>query len=111
MERELVIQRLEQLPMEIERAEKNLIDAVMAQTAAVDALKEKESSLQLSGLIDGKNAEIRQAQLAEKTKPERDAVKTAEAEVSEAKMVYNYKLNEFKAARAIAGLLQESGVA
>lgn len=109
MDRQAIIDRLIDLPAEIEAAEKDLFDAQLAVTKARDLLAGKENQLLLDGAIDGKNAETRAAQLKELTKAERDAIATAENQLALVKMELNLKLNQFKAYRAIAGIIASGG--
>lgn len=101
------IQTLEKLPGLIRDAEDRLVDAYEQLNHAKNALAEKEAELLLNGKIDGKNAEMRQAQLLQLAKPEREVVRTAESRVSRVKMDYNFYVNQLKAYRAIAELLKE----
>lgn len=101
------IQTLEKLPGLIRDAEDRLVDAYEQLNHAKNALAEKEAELLLNGKIDGKNAEMRQAQLLQLTKPEREVVRTAESRVSRAKMDFNFFSNQLKAYRAIAKLIEE----
>ena len=57
--------------------------------AARIALKKKEGELMLSGAIIGKNAETRDAQLANGTSAERAALERAEAEKRAAQLAYD----------------------
>ncbi len=100
-----VVKRLKELPSFIQAGEKALLDAFQSQQNAEGLLKEKEASLTLDGTIDGKNAEIRAAQMAGHTAVERAAVKQAEKKVAEERVWLNSLLNEFRALRAIAQLL------
>lgn len=106
MDRQMIINRLTQLPAEIEQAEMDLFDAQLRATKARDILANKEAQLYLDGIIDGKNAEIRSAQLKEHTAAERDAILAAENQVALARINLNRVLNQFKAYRAIAGLIE-----
>lgn len=110
MDRQMIIDRLTQLPGEIEKAEMDVFDAQLRSTKARDVLANKEAQLYLDGAIDGKNAEVRAAQLKENTKAEREAIAAADNQVALARINLNRVLNQFKAYRAIAGML-ETGVA
>lgn len=106
MDKQIIIDKLLRLPEEIKSAELAVIDAQVVVTKAKEALMRKENQLILDRLIDGKNAEIRGAQLKEFTKVEREAVNIAENKLALARMELNQLLNQFKAYRAIAELLE-----
>ena len=105
MNRDQVIERLNTLPGLIYEHEKALLAAVETQHELEANLKAKEAELMLSGEIDGKNAEVRAAQMAEKTFSERVGVKEAEKTVANMRANLNAAHNEFNALRAIATLL------
>ncbi len=100
-----VIKRLRELPGEIQAQENALLEAVQYQEAYAESLSNTEAGLLLSGIIDGKNAEIRAAQMKDKTAEERAKVKEAENLVANARIGLNALLNELKALQAIARLL------
>lgn len=105
MEKSTVIERLNALPGLIHEQEKALIAAMETQAEFENKLKAKEAELLLSGAIDGKNAEIRAAQMAEKTAAEKAGVKQAEKMVADMRVKLNAFNNEFKALQSIARLL------
>ncbi len=98
---------LQDLPEAIEEAENELVEVNAELFSAKDLLADKEAELLVNGKIDGKNAEIRAAQMRGATKQEREAVTLFESDVARAKVKLNVVLNKFKAYLAIAGLLRE----
>lgn len=104
-----VIEKLQNLPEQIEAAERLYDNASIELQEAKDELDEKEAALILSGKIDGKNAELRQAQMLALIRSERKAVRSLEKEVSRHKVDLNSLVNEFKAYRSIARLLSQGG--
>ncbi len=100
-----VIKRLRELPGEIQAQENALLEAVQHQEAYAESLSNTEAGLLLSGAIDGKNAEIRAAQMKDKTAEERAKVREAENLVANARIGLNALLNELKSLQAIARLL------
>lgn len=106
MNKQDLVSLLANLPGQINRAE---IDILVAQDAVIkskDALSAKEADLYTEGKIDGKNAEIRNAQLKQLTIPERNEIAKAENALSMARIHYNLLQNTFSAYRAISGLLK-----
>lgn len=103
----LCMKMLQILPDDIKEAENKLVEAYAELNEAKNALAEKEAELLINGKIDGKNAEMRQAQMIQLTKAEREVVRHAESRVSRVKMDYNFYVNQLKAYRAIAELLKE----
>jgi hypothetical protein len=67
---------------------------------------EAEDVLQLSGVIDGKNAEIRSSQLRAKTANERQGIQRAENKLSIARAHLNRLNNELAVYRAITAMLK-----
>lgn len=106
MDRNAIIARLLELPGEIKDAEDEVIEAVDILQGQKSKLTEKQDTLLLSGSIDGKNAETRNAQLREKTTDEQFSIRQAENDLSVAKAHLNHLLNEQSNLRAIAGLLK-----
>lgn len=98
---------LQLLPGKIKDAENVLVEASFELQEAKEVLADKEAELLLTGKIDGKNAEIRSAQMRGLTGVEHDSVVLCENKVSRAKAKLNAAVNEFKAWRSIAGLLKE----
>ena len=105
MDKATIIQRLMELPNEIEAAENEVIEMYEKVSRAKDDLAGKESVLLLSGKIDGKNAEIRSAQMRELNAAERQAVDDAENALSGARAYLTKLQNTFRALQAIAQLL------
>lgn len=110
MNRQTVIENLAKLPALIEAAEMGVLRLQEQVDESKEELKDREGDLQLKGAIDGKNAEIRAAQLRQMTKMEREEVGQYENLLAEKRIELNRLLNEFRAYRSIARLL-EAGVA
>lgn len=106
MDKNAIITRLLELPGEIKDAEDKVIEAVDILQGQKSKLTEKQDTLLLSGSIDGKNAEIRNAQLRAQTTDEQFSVRQAENALSVEKATLNSLLNEQGNLRAIAGLLK-----
>jgi hypothetical protein len=101
-----LINKLSGLPGEIHFAEMAIFGAQDGVTKAKDILSVKEADLYSEGVIDGKNAEIRTAQLRQLTTPERNEIAKAENALSMARIAFNQLQNYFTAYRAIAGMLK-----
>ena len=101
-----LIKRLMEIPGEIRHGEAILIDLMYDLQAAKDRLTSKEAELLLSGAIDGKNAEIRNAQMRELTTTEREAVAAAERILALQRANLTALQNEFRALRSVARLLK-----
>ena len=101
-----LIEKLSTLPELIAEQEKAVINANSQVLASKSILTEAEDVLILSGAIDGKNAETRNAQLRAKTASEREGLQKAENEVSIRRAKLNFLTNELAAYRAIAGMLK-----
>jgi hypothetical protein len=112
MDKSNIITRLLALPAEIGAAETYVIEMNEALSQAKDALQFKKDELYLGiyeseGMkIDGKNAEIREAQMRQYTVPEQRAVQLAESASFRSKFDLNKLLNEMKALQSIADLLR-----
>jgi len=102
-----LIDRLYSLPGEIETQEQAVINAFEQVQESKSILSESEDVLQLSGMIDGKNSEIRASQLRAQTANERQAIQKAESNLSRERVVLNRLNNELTTCKAIAGLLKE----
>lgn len=100
-----IIQKLQTLPQSIYEAEIAFANKQMEYLAAKEILAKTETKLLLDGTIDGKNSEIREAQLKAKTAKERNDLFEAEVKMLLGKAEYNLKLNELSAYRAIARIL------
>lgn len=106
MDKQALIDKLAALPELIEAQEQVVIAAYGQVQESKSILSEAEDVLQLSGVIDGKNAEIRQAQLRAKTAGEREGLQKAESNLSREKAKLNLLTNELAVCRAIAGMLK-----
>lgn len=103
--KEYCIQRLQDLPGEIRDADKTVLTAMNNVLDAKDALTSKEKELVESDVINGSNAEKRKAQIESLTVEERDILVAVENEQRQKQVELTFLQNEFKAYRAIAGLL------
>src|SRR5690606_32965103 len=101
-----IINRLLSLPKEIAEAEESVITANKALQDAKTGLQAREDELLTSGVIDGKNAEIRTAQLRSFTGDQREAVTQAEYDLVRVKNHLALLYNEFKALQTVADLLK-----
>lgn len=99
-------QRLLALPAEIGAAEEAVLQAQARLIDAKDMLQQKEDDLLLGNLIDGKNAEIRAAQVRKFTVHERDTLADAEMSLKNAASRLDKLHVEFEALRAVADLLR-----
>jgi len=106
MDRKEIIERLFSLPEEIRTAELDVFSQQLGITSAKDVLSAKEAELYTEGVIDGKNAEIRTAQLRQLTIKERNDVARAENDANMARIKLNYLHNEFKALQTVAYLIE-----
>jgi hypothetical protein len=107
MDRVAVIIRLTELPGEIEGRENDLLDAQEDLNKFKEGLIDQQNALLESGAIDGKNAELRSAQMRNLTNKERVEVAEAENVVAAARINLNRAVNQFKAYRAVAKLLDQ----
>ena len=101
-----LINKLASLPELIEEKERDVIHAYWQVQDSKTILTEAEDVLYLSGTIDGKNAETRNAQVRTNTISEREAVQKAETSLSIEKAKLNRLNNELVIYRAIAGMLK-----
>lgn len=106
MNKQLIIDRLMALPKEIASAEEAVITANRAVQDAKNGLQAREDELLTTGAIDGKNAEIRTAQLRSFTGEQREVVTQAEYDLVRVKNHLALLYNEFKALQAVADLLK-----
>lgn len=106
MDKQFIINRLLSLPKEIASAEETVITANKAVQDAKAALQNQEDGLLASGAIDGKNAEVRAAQLRSFTGEQREKVTQAEYNLIRVKNHLALLYNEFKALQAVADLLK-----
>ncbi len=100
-----VIQRLLDLPGEMAERESELLRFEEDRRQAEVALQAATDTLLLSGLIDGKNAEVREAQVRAGTTTERAALAMEERLVASAKFRLHCLQNEFASYRSVARLL------
>jgi len=107
MNKQEIINKLSELPREIESQEQAVIAAYEQVQESKFILTEAEDVLQLSGAIDGKNAEIRSSQLRAQTASERQAIQKAESNLSRERAALNRLNNELESCKAIATLLKE----
>jgi|SRR5690606_22857272 len=105
MDKQEIINQLLELPRRIHQTELLLNQVYYEVQVKKDNLTAKEDQLVLSGVIDGKNAETRQAQLRSLTVEERQAVQQAENQINKVKAELNRLLNTQANLRAIAKLL------
>lgn len=101
-----LIKELAELPAQIEAAEERLIERHNAVQVAKEVLTNKEDQAILEGLIDGKNAEIRAAQMRQYTSEARKMVQDAENGVTKTRVQLTRLNNRMAALKAIAGLLK-----
>ncbi len=106
MDKQQIMDRLLALPGEIATAEALVLEANLHVLGAKGTLQAKEDMLLLTNAIDGKNAEVRAAQMREKTFHERGDVEDAELNLKNATTRLGRLRDEFKALRAIVDLLK-----
>lgn len=104
--REQLIAELTALKQSIVDANIEVFTAAHELMVAKDALRVKEDSLTLSGVIDGKNAEIRAVQLRQQTVIERQDVAEAEDYLESAKMGLNNRRTELQINLALVELVK-----
>lgn len=101
-----LMEKLTLLPGLIEQAENEVIKANQVIQQSKEILLDREDSLRLSGVITGKNAEERTAQLRQNTQIERTAIQQTENVASGARVSLNRLQNELAICKAIAGMLR-----
>lgn len=106
MDKKMIIDRLFELPGEIAAQEEAVITMQIDLNAAEAVLLQKQDELYVSGSIDGKNAEIRSAQIRQLTQVEQNQVNYCRNQLVVAKNGLSLLYNEFKALQAIAELLK-----
>lgn len=106
MDKQMIIDRLFELPGEIALAEQNLINAQIDLQVDKANLQAAEDQLYTDGAIDGKNAETRSAQLRSFTAIERNAVTLSENHISKVRIQLTQLQNELRALQSIADLLK-----
>jgi len=109
--REQCIERLLKMPGEIADAEDRVVRCSVALTEATDYLEDKEAELLVNDQITGKNAEIRKAELRERTAVPRKAVRKAEQALAEARAELAKAQTKLRALEAIAALVRGEKVA
>ena len=108
MDRQAIASRLIELPIEIEDIETEIYEAQREVVEAKNDLDSKATELQLEGKIDGKNAEVRAAQIKSMTEGERQELVNAENKLALLRVHYNRASNQFKAYQAVARILGEA---
>lgn len=106
MDKQQIMARLMALPDEIAKAEEAVLHANMRLGTAKEVLQQKEDDLLLGNVIDGKNAEIRAAQMRQHTQNEREALADAELNLRHAAARLNKAREELRALQAVADLLK-----
>jgi hypothetical protein len=105
MTREDLIKQLLAKPQEIHAAEMAVLEAQKATQKAQYALDAREAELLQGTQIDGKNAEIRKAQLQDFTMSERAEVIGAVREEALTRSALTRLQNEFHALRSVTRLM------
>ncbi|WP_020621096.1 hypothetical protein [Paenibacillus daejeonensis] len=108
MTKKELVERLLLLPDEIATAQEAVLAAHEKLLEAKDLLQEKEDSLLLHNKLDGKNAETRAAQARQFTGHERELLSGCELQLKNAVSRLERLQIQFKAYRAVAGLIQVS---
>lgn len=103
--RDWVIKRLLHLPDEIGDVEREILHYSVSLDDAKADLAEKEAVLIKEGKVEGKNEQQRKASLMSQTTDERQEIRELEKQIAKAKLLYNYKMNEFSSLRSLAKLL------
>ncbi|OAB34156.1 hypothetical protein [Paenibacillus glacialis] len=107
MNKQEIVNRLLSLPAEIATAEEVVLQANATLVSAKELLQQKEDDLLLGNMIDGKNAEIRSAQMRLNTLNEREGLTDAEMELKNAVTRLGRSRDEFRALQAVTSLLKE----
>lgn len=106
MTKQEIFKRLLELPSEIAAAEDVVLEANQRVVTAKETLQQVEDGLLLNNVIDGKNAEIRAAQMRTHTVDERKYLSEAELNLKNAAVRLGKLKDELRALQAAAGLLQ-----
>lgn len=106
MTKQEIANRLLALPSEISAAEDEVLRATVSLVTAKEMLQQKEDDLLLGNVIEGKNAEIRAAQMRAHTVDERGNLSEAELNLKNAAVRLGKLKDELRALQAAAGLLQ-----
>jgi hypothetical protein len=101
-----LMERLMALPVEINNEEITLIVRQYELLDVKNTLQQAKDQLYIDGVIDGKNAEIRDAQLRQRTTIEQNAVNKATELVDRQKHEVTLLQNELVALRAVVDLLK-----
>ncbi|MOA45464.1 hypothetical protein D3C78_1678640 [compost metagenome] len=101
-----IISRLLVLPKEIAIAEDAVLEANNQLVQVKEVLQQKEDDVLLGNLIDGKNAEIRAAQMRQHTELERENLSESELKLKNAAVRLSKLKDELRALQAAASLLQ-----
>lgn len=105
IDRNLVIQRLLELPEEIIEAEHSVIKASLDVEEAKRELAEKEADLYNGGKVEGRNEAQRKACLLSLTATERATIAECEENLLLCRKNYNHRLNGFSALKTVASIL------
>ncbi|GBG09476.1 hypothetical protein PAT3040_04122 [Paenibacillus agaridevorans] len=106
MNKQQIVERLLALPAEIDVAEGSVLEANLQVLGAKGTLQAKEDMLLFGTAIDGKNAEIRAAQMRQHTQDERGDLEEAELHLKNAVTSLGRLRDEFKALMAVVDLLK-----
>ncbi|GAA0390195.1 hypothetical protein [Paenibacillus motobuensis] len=106
MTKQEIVNRLLELPGQIASVEYTVLEADRQVVLAKEFLQQKEDDLLLGNVIDGKNAEIRAAQMRQHTEYERQNLDNAELHLKNNVTRLVRLRDEFKALQAVASLLQ-----
>jgi hypothetical protein len=104
-----LIDTLLQLPEAIRRREYDLLRREEDQERLEEELSFKERELLLTGKIDGKNADIREAQMREHTNGFHEKLAEGRGAIQRAKLDLHYAQARFSALKAAARLLAGEG--
>ncbi|AJS59885.1 hypothetical protein [Paenibacillus sp. IHBB 10380] len=106
MTKQEIVNRLLSLPKEIAVAEESLLQASMQLVSAKEVLQQKEDDLLLGNKIDGKNAEIRAAQMRQNTVSEREILTDNELNLRNEAARLGKCRDELRALQAVSSLLK-----
>ena len=106
MNKQDIVNRLLALPTEIATAEESVLQANASLVSAKELLQRKEDDLLLGNMIDGKNAEIRAAQMRQHTLNEREILSDAELKLKNEATRLGRLRDEFRALQAVTSLLK-----
>lgn len=106
MNKQDMAKRIFELPKEIATAEDAVIEASRQVVLAKELLQQKEDDLLLANMIDGKNAEIRAAQMRQHTEHERHNLADAEFHLKNDTSRLGRLRDEFRALQSVVELLK-----